>query len=200
MFTGLIQGRGEVCSPIHHHKLEFQCPSSLLEDVKIGHSLAVNGACLSVEIIQNQKVQVHVGSETLKKTTLGDLQKGDQLNLEPCLKLSDRLQGHFVLGHIDTKIKLIQEESVSASKLLTFRIPQKFFDLCVPRGSLALRGVSLTIAERTYPKEGFFDLSLMIIPLTWEKTNLSQLVIGQNYEVEFDYFAKLIAQKNGSDL
>ncbi|MFH1691287.1 MAG: riboflavin synthase [Candidatus Omnitrophota bacterium] len=191
MFTGLIEGLGHIVGMISKNgmiRLEIEA-SSIYEGVKTGDSIAVNGVCLTVAGTKGHNFIFDVMLETSRNTTLGKLKLKDQVNLERALKVGDRLGGHFVTGHIDC-VGVIRSKKVSLGNV-SFHIGLKpvFLKYLVCRGSVAVDGISLTIAE--IKKGGF---TVCIIPHTLEKTILKKKTAGDKVNVELDMLVKSVKQ------
>ena len=188
MFTGIVQAIG---------KLKKGNPLLIIEildqpfDMQIGDSIAVDGICLTVKEFSNNQFKVDVSEETLKKTTLGEKSNIDQIvNLEPALRISDRLGGHIVSGHIDGLGKVENIEKLEKSWLLSIRWQnKKYSKYIVDKGSICVNGISLTIAESENNGEIF---TIAIIPHTWDKTNLKFLSIGDSVNLEGDALIKYV--------
>ncbi|MDC3029017.1 riboflavin synthase [Prochlorococcus sp. AH-716-P20] len=199
MFTGIVQAIG---------KLKKGNPLLIIEildqsfDMQIGDSIAVDGICLTVKEISNNQFKVDVSEETLKKTTLGEKSNINQIvNLEPALRISDRLGGHIVSGHIDGLGKVENIEKLEKSWLLSIKWQnKKFSKYIVDKGSICVNGISLTIAKSENEGEIF---TIAIIPHTWENTNLKNLAIGDSVNLEGDalikYVEKLLKFKKNMD-
>ena len=189
MFTGIIEEVGKVKSVVQKGKARVFAISSekLLNDIKIGDSVAVNGVCLTVFEKLNEYFKVEAVEETIKKTNLGNLKTGDRVNLELSLKLGDRLGGHIVLGHVDTTGVIENILKLKNSWIFDIKFPSEFRKYIIPKGSIAVDGISLTIAE---VDDGKFKVS--IIPFTWENTNLKFKRSGDRVNLEFDFFGKYI--------
>ena len=153
------------------------------------HSIAVEGVCLTVIKRTPDTFEVQAVEETLKKTTLGKLKKGSPVNLERPLLPSDRLGGHFVLGHVDGQGKVSEVETRESSWIFWIQVPKRFSHHLVPVGSIAVNGVSLTISE---VKSDYFAVS--IIPHTMEVTTFHQLKRGVSVNLEFDILGKYVEQ------
>ena len=200
MFTGIVQAIG---------KLKKGNPLLIIEildqpfDMQIGDSIAVDGICLTVKEISNNQFKVDVSEETLKKTTLGEKSNINQIvNLEPALRISDRLGGHIVSGHIDGLGKVENIEKLDKSWLLSIKWQnKKFSKYIVDKGSICVNGISLTIAKSENEGEIF---TIAIIPHTWENTNLKNLAIGDSVNLEGDalikYVEKLLKFNKNIDL
>ena len=188
MFTGIVQAIG---------KLKKGNPLLIIEildqpfDMQIGDSIAVDGICLTVKEISNNQFKVDVSEETLKKTTLGEKSNINQIvNLEPALRISDRLGGHIVSGHIDGLGKVENIEKLEKSWLLSIKWQnKKFSKYIVDKGSICVNGISLTIAKSENEGEIF---TIAIIPHTWENTNLKNLAIGDSVNLEGDALIKYV--------
>ena len=188
MFTGIVQAIG---------KLKKGNPLLIIEildqpfDMQIGDSIAVDGICLTVKEISNNQFKVDVSEETLKKTTLGEKSNINQIvNLEPALRISDRLGGHIVSGHIDGLGKVENIEKLEKSWLLSIKWQNKDFSkYIVDKGSICVNGISLTIAKSENEGEIF---TIAIIPHTWENTNLKNLAIGDSVNLEGDALIKYV--------
>ena len=199
MFTGIVQAIG---------KLKKGNPLLIIEildqpfDMQIGDSIAVDGICLTVKEISNNQFKVDVSEETLKKTTLGEKSSINQIvNLEPALRISDRLGGHIVSGHIDGLGKVENIEKLEKSWLLSIEWQNKRFSkYIVEKGSICVNGISLTIAKSKNQGEIF---TIAIIPHTWQNTNLQYLSIGDSVNLEGDalikYVEKLLLVNNNKD-
>lgn len=192
MFTGIIETLGEVVAlaPAGSN-ITFRFRAVLDEPIRVDQSIAHNGVCLTVtEIFQNapdgQKEYCVVAvDETLRKTNLGSLQPGDPINIERCLKVGQRLDGHFVQGHVDTVGKVTDIETLDGSWNYRFSFPEEFSGLLVDKGSICVNGVSLTVVESG---KGFF--SVTIIPYTFEHTNFHAFYTGSPVNLEFDILGK----------
>ena len=188
MFTGIIQSIG---------KLKQEKKFLMIEiidqpfDIQIGDSIAVDGICLTVKEISNNGFKVDVSEETLKKTTLGEKSRTNRIvNLEPALRISDRLGGHIVSGHIDGLGKVENVEQLEKSWMLSIRWKNKSFSkYIVDKGSICVNGISLTIAKSENHGEIF---TIAIIPHTWSNTNLKYLSIGDSVNLEGDALIKYV--------
>lgn len=190
MFTGIIQNLGplrqiEKASP--HFKILIDTGFS---DLTLGESIACNGVCLTVAEFNAQgNALFFVSPETLDKTNLGKLALGDSINLERALTLNTRLSGHLVQGHVDGLARLISVTENQDAFELKFEIARELSRYCVSKGSIALNGISLTINSLAdEPAQSV--LSLMIIPHTWNHTNLSRVKVGESVNLEVDLLAK----------
>ena len=189
MFTGIIENKGKVLRVEfqgQEKKLTLQLPFDLTE-VQPGDSININGSCLTVVGKKGQTIELDLSPETLQKTTLAKVKEGDKVNIERALRLSDRLGGHIVTGHIDG-IGAITERIQERDFLhLRIRIPQSVSRYVVQKGSIAIDGISLTVNE--YRGE---EISLTLIPYTLGKTTLINKKVGDEVNVEADILGKYV--------
>jgi riboflavin synthase len=187
MFTGIIETTGQVFTATEDgSSRHFWIDAPAYEgQLKIDQSVAHNGVCLTVVDIRGSQYKVTAVAETLSKTTLGTWTSGMRLNLERGLRLGDRLDGHFVQGHVDAVCTCIKAEAVNGSWLFRFRFPEAFGPLLIEKGSVCLNGVSLTVFDVT--ADAF---SVTIIPYTYEHTNFNELAVGDALNIEFDVLGK----------
>ena len=187
MFTGIVQAIGKLRQ--EKNLLEIEILDNFF-DFAIGDSIAVDGICLTVKEIFQRKFTVDVSEETLKKTTLGLKSENQFVNLEPALRISDRLGGHIVSGHIDGLGEIINIEKLEKSWLLSIKWQNEDFSrYIVDKGSICVNGISLTVAEHKNNGEIF---TIAIIPHTWHNTNLKNLTIGDNVNLEADALIKYV--------
>jgi len=189
MFTGLVEEKGILKEKIptgDGFQFEIQA-HKVLDDLNIGSSIAVNGCCLTVVKKTDTTFSVDTIEETLNKTNLGVLKQGDKVNLERPLKTDARLGGHFVLGHIDTTGRIENIAELSNSHWMTISFPEKFKQYLIHVGSIAIDGVSMTVAEL---KDNTFSVG--IIPHTWKETVFSEKKIGDTVNLEFDVLGKYV--------
>ena len=191
MFTGLVESTGRVLglTPGPGGSTLLRCASPLYREAAIGDSIAHNGCCLTVAAKSGDEAEFHLLAETLRCTNLGDLRSGDTLNLERSLLPTTRLGGHFVTGHIDTTGRVTRLEPRGGDRLLEITADPALLRLVVPKGCLAVDGVSLTVAEVT--DRGF---TLWLIPHTLAATNLGTRVTGDRVNLEADLLAKYAAK------
>lgn len=187
MFTGIIETLGRVQSVVEEGtNLRFRIEAPAYEgQLKIDQSVAHNGVCLTVVRIDGPCYEVVAVAETLSKTTLDEWTWGTDVNLERGLRLGDRLDGHFVQGHVDTVCTCTAREEKEGSWVFRFRFPAAFASLLIEKGSVCLNGVSLTVfdvAEETF--------AVTIIPYTWEHTTFKSLLPGEELNIEFDVLGK----------
>jgi riboflavin synthase len=188
MFTGIVEETGTVEALDRHStgaRLLIRC-SRVLEDSNIGSSIAVNGVCLTAVDLREEGFSADLAPETLQRSNLGDLQAGSKVNLERPLSLATRLSGHIMQGHVDgTGVIETLRELGDGNWELTVRVPDNLDRLMVYKGSIAIDGISLTIAD---VKDGIVRVA--IIPHTWNATNLSQRKPGDHVNIECDILAK----------
>jgi riboflavin synthase len=189
MFTGIIEDKGKVIRLEHRgqeKKLTLELPINLTE-VQLGDSININGVCLTIVEKRGQTIILDLSSETLQKTVLGELKEGDQINFERALKLTDRLGGHIVTGHIDG-IGVITEKRKEGDFLqLKIRIPKLVSRYVVQKGSIALDGISLTVNECEDE-----EIKMTLIPYTLKKTTLIDKKVGDHVNVEADILGKYV--------
>ena len=188
MFTGIVQSTGKLKKL--NSLLEIEVIDNFFE-IAIGDSIAVDGICLTVKEIFQKKFTVDVSEETYRKTTLGLNSNVNQIvNLEPALRISDRLGGHIVSGHVDGIGTVESIEKLEKSWLLSIKWKDKNFSkYIVNKGSICLNGISLTIAK--YKNQGEI-FTIAIIPHTWNNTNLKNLSIGDSVNLEADALIKYV--------
>jgi riboflavin synthase len=189
MFTGLVEEKGtlKIKTPTGDgFQFTFEA-DKVISDLKIGSSIAVNGCCLTVVKIEGNTFSVDTIEETLNKTNLGLLKHKMKVNLERPLAADTRLGGHFVLGHIDTVGKIEEIKMLSNSHWMTIAFPENFKNYLIYVGSIAIDGVSMTVAELTNNQ-----FSVGIIPHTWKETNFADKKIGDTVNLEFDVLGKYV--------
>ncbi|HAL91511.1 MAG TPA: riboflavin synthase [Verrucomicrobia bacterium] len=189
MFTGLVQQVGQL------HQLSFQGEAGRLaisarfdSPLQIGESVAINGACLTLVEQNGEKLVFDVLRETFDKTSLRDKAPGSPLNLERALRMGDPLGGHLVSGHVDGTGELRRIETAGRDKVLVVSAPELVADI-VPKGSISIDGVSLTVVE-VNPADGTF--SVHVIPHTWSQTALASLSAGSRVNLETDMLGKYV--------
>jgi riboflavin synthase len=194
MFTGLIEDLGTLLEIRRGGSIASVTVATSLpmHELALGESIAVNGTCLTVTSFGGGRFSADVSPETLEKTSLGTLHHGTRVNLERALRLSDRLGGHLMSGHIDGVARLIERTRQGNSWFLAFRFEASLTRFMVPKGSVAIDGISLTVNE-------VFDesLSVMIIPHTLERTTLASLQVGGQVNIETDLIGKYVARLLG---
>jgi riboflavin synthase len=194
MFTGLVETLGRIASVEPENsgrRLTLLWPH-LGEPMTLGESVAVNGCCLTVVEAERERFVVQVGPETLLRTNLGTRSKGDCVNLERSLRIGDKLGGHFVQGHVDTTAELVERRIDGEWEFFTFQLDPEWTRLMVPKGSIAVDGVSLTLVD-----VGEDRFSVMLIPHTLGMTTLGSLKIGDRVNLETDMLAKHVAKLIG---
>lgn len=194
MFTGIIETQSKLLAvqPQSGKKILRIAKPKFFTDLKSGSSIACDGICLTVLEFDNTSFQVQVMNETLQKSTAQNWQTGRILNLERALQLGFRLDGHWLQGHVDRELRLISHHKVNNTDYLKFELVNADRALLVPQGSVALNGVSLTIADLR--SESF---SVALIGHTWENTNLSSIKPGDRVNVEYDVLGKYIHRMQG---
>ena len=191
MFTGIVETQGIIKKVIEKGaNRTFWIKSPISPKLKPEQSVAHDGACLTVEEIKGSQHRVTAIAETLSKTTLGDWQKGTIINLERCLKINARLDGHFVQGHVDTSAICIAKKEKDGSWEFSFQFLPEFATLIIEKGSISINGISLTIFNVS---DITFDVA--IIPYTFEHTNMNLMKQGQKVNIEFDMLGKYINRK-----
>lgn len=185
MFTGIIAYSGRF-DGYRQGKKELALEASALAGrLAVGDSLAVNGVCLSLIRIDGRLLVFNLSRETLDKTNLGSLRPGEELNIELPLTLATPLGGHLVSGHVDFRARLLRAVPRKPGKRLTFSLPREFRPYFIPKGSVAVNGISLTVAALS---PAAFEVE--IIPITLEKSNLRGLKIGAEVNIECDMIGK----------
>ena len=189
VFSGIIEEIGRLASKRrdgHSQRLTIRA-ERVMQSLSIGDSIAVDGVCLTVEERNVNDFSVFVSPESISRTTISLRKIGDPLNLERSLQPTGRLSGHFVLGHVDGMGEVAEIERESGSWRFFFRIQDALFPYCVEKGSIAIDGISLTIAS-IVEKQGL--ISIAVIPYTFEHTTLGVRKKGDMVNVETDIFAK----------
>ena len=196
MFTGLVQGLGRLEGIVEANggrRLTIVWPGlSTGDPLVLGESVAVSGCCLTVTMAAGETFEVQAGPETLDRTNLGNKQSGDRVNLERALKVGDRLGGHFVQGHVDTTATLRDRRTDGEWEFLAFGIEPTWTPLLVPKGSIAVDGVSLTLVD-----VGPDAFSAMLIPHTLAMTTLGIVQPTDRVNVEVDILAKHVRKLLG---
>lgn len=202
MFTGIIESLGRVVKVRNEGTNRiFRFEASLNEEpIKVDQSIAHNGVCLTVtEVFRNEEkgmkeYTVVAVQETLEKTNLGSLEEGHPVNVERCMKVGQRLDGHFVQGHVDTVGRVESVEEREGSWMYRFSFPEAYSKLIVDKGSITINGVSLTVID---PDRTTF--SVTIIPFTYEHTNFHHLKAGDSINLEFDILGKYLLRQQAMD-
>lgn len=188
MFTGIIEQTGIVAS-VHTAGggLRLRIATPLSAALEIDDSIAVNGVCLTVVERSDAFFEADVVEETLRKTTLVSWTEGKRVNLERAMILGSRLDGHLVQGHVDTTGEIIAITQEQTGRLVDIRFPDAFAGLIIDRGSVAVDGISLTVAQL---RADFFRIA--IIPYTWAHTSLQDVFLGERVNLEFDLIGKYV--------
>ena len=192
MFTGIIIGTGKVTKLVPKPKSRSAIQMTVdlgkyARGLKIGQSVAINGVCLSATKISRNKCVFEMIDETIKKTDLGNVNAGSIVNIERSLKVGDRLEGHFVLGHIDGVATITKIEKKPKEVKFWFKIPKKLTKYVVKKGSIALDGISLTVVDAKK------DItSVCLIPQTIKVTNFKSKKVGDKLNIETDILGKYI--------
>jgi len=188
MFTGIVEGTGTLSEvKTTGGGFRVRIHTALAPALKIGESLAVNGVCLTVILIDGEHVLADVGPETARVTTFGALQRGQEVNLERSLRVDGRVDGHFVLGHIDGVGVIEEIRAEGESHWLTVGFPAALAPFFIRKGSIAVDGVGLTVAGL-----GERQLDVMVIPFSWSRTSLKNLRKGDRVNLECDMIGKYV--------
>jgi riboflavin synthase len=185
LFTGIVEEIGAV-TQINERGMTVQC-AKVMEDLKLGDSVSVNGACLTVVSQTAKEFSVDLSPETMRRTSLGDLNAGSGVNLERALGVSARLGGHIVQGHVDGTGRVMSSRVDGDSKIFRIRVPKRLMPYVVEKGFIAVDGISLTVVKR-----GTSSFTLAVIPYTLHNTNLGLLSVGDRVNLEADILAKYV--------
>ncbi len=196
MFTGIIEGQGIVKKFVNKTKNRSAAKmgidlGNLAKGLQIGDSVAINGVCLTTTHISEKQAEFEMIAETLKKTNLGMIKSGDKVNIERSLKVGERMEGHFVLGHIDGTGKIMKIEKLSKEIKFWIELPKDLARFVVKKGSITVDGISLTLVDVLKNK-----ISICIIPHTMKITNLGSKKIGDKVNIETDILGKYAISKN----
>jgi riboflavin synthase len=190
MFTGIIEDLGKVMALQHDHgNLHITVASNIWQELKIDQSVAHNGVCLTVIAIADGTHTVTAIEETLNKTNLGELQVGDIVNLERCMQMNARLDGHIVQGHVDQTASCTAFRELDGSWEYTFQYDASKGNVTVEKGSACVNGISLTVVNSQAD-----SFSVAIIPYTYQHTNLQNVRVGSTVNLEFDIIGKYVAR------
>ncbi len=192
MFTGLVRGMGSIreAAPFGKGRRFHIAIGPLAETCGIGQSIAINGACLTVTSLDGAVATFDAVAETVARTNLAQLRAGAKVNLEPALKAGDVLDGHIVLGHVDALARVLAIETTGAdNRVLKIELPKEIRHLVAEKGSVAVNGISLTVASANY--EWF---TVAVIPHTWINTTLADLKPGDGVNLEADVMARYVAR------
>ncbi len=188
MFTGIIEASGTI------HSIEkqgtnttFLISSPISAQLKIDQSVSHNGVCLTVEEVKEGMHRVTAIEETLKKTNLSTWQPGTFVNLERCMTMNGRIDGHIVQGHVDTTATCLEKKDADGSWEFRFQFPEQFAALIIEKGSISLNGISLTVFNARNN-----SFSVAIIPYTYTHTNMQQVKEGSAVNIEFDMIGKYV--------
>jgi riboflavin synthase len=195
MFTGIVEGLGvvEKINQDTKNRSAYQMTINLgvhAKGLKVGQSVALNGVCLSVTKISKNKCDFEMIDETIKKTDLGNLKKGSIVNIERSLKVGARMEGHFVLGHVDGVAIIKKIEKKPKEVKVWFKVPKKLAKFVVEKGSIAVDGISLTVVDVTKNMA-----SVCLIPHTVKVTNFQSKKIGDKVNIETDILGKYILKQ-----
>ena len=190
MFTGIVEEVGKVVAQ-GDYSLEIAA-TRVLEDAKLGDSIAVNGTCLTVVELAEGMFRVDLAPETLRRTSLGELAVGGAVNLERPLAVSDRLGGHIVQGHVDATGRVTSIRPEGDCYIFSIRAPKGLMPYIVEKGFIAVEGISLTVVKR---RSASFTLS--VIPYTATHTNLQEKGVGARVNLEVDILAKYVESLMG---
>lgn len=192
MFTGIIETTGII------EKIEtngtnksFWVKSSIGNELKVDQSLAHNGVCLTIEEVAGNTHKVTAIEETLRKSNLGLLKEDSELNLEQCMQMNGRIDGHIVQGHVDCTAFCIEKKELEGSWEYTFQFPENYAHLVIDKGSISVNGISLTCFNVTRN-----TFTVAIIPYTFEHTNMKHVQPETVVNIEFDIIGKYIFRKS----
>src|SRR5215204_90760 len=190
MFTGLIETVGHVSGLVSVPSgFRMRVRTPFASELALGESVAVNGVCLTVTAVEGDELQAEIGPETARVTTLGSLKPQQPVNLERSLRAGDRFGGHFVQGHVDSVGTIEHVRRDGDAHWLTISFPGALATALIPKGSVAVDGISLTVAAL---RERQFDV--MIIPFTWSHTNLSSVSVRDQVNLECDMLGKYVVR------
>lgn len=203
MFTGIVAGVGTVVSNVQldsGRKVEVELSGLNLENISVGDSIAVNGACLTANSVEGEIASFDVSGETARKCLVGDWQPGTRVNLETALTLQTPIGGHLVSGHVDGQAEVLEVETQGGYIRMAFSIPPSLSPFVAVKGSIAIDGVSLTVNRVVDAGEGT-EFDVMLVPHTLAQTTLGDLRPGSRVHVEVDQLARYasrILQVEGS--
>ena len=190
MFTGIIETLGKITYlSAEQGNLHITVESAISNELKIDQSVAHNGVCLTVVAVADGKHTVTAIEETLNKTSLGHLKTGEPVNLERCMQMNARLDGHIVQGHVDQTATCIDFKELDGSWEYTFEYDATIGNVTVEKGSICVNGISLTVVNSHAN-----SFSVAIIPYTFEHTNLHNVRVGSVVNLEFDIIGKYVAR------
>lgn len=194
MFTGIVEELGEVDGlvPGDPARLRVRC-RRVIEDATVGGSVAVDGCCLTITALDDEGFEADLMGPTLETTALGDHAPGDPVNLEPPVAAQGRLGGHLVQGHVDGVGEVVERRAAEESTILVVTAPPGVVGYLVPRGSVTVQGVSLTVIDVTPGRAGATgSFSVGLIPHTLEVTTLGRVAVGDRVNLEADVIAKYV--------
>jgi len=185
VFTGIVEEVG-VVAKISDNGMTVRA-TKVTEDMKLGDSIAVNGACLTAVSFDRTEFSVDLSPETMRRTSLGQLSVGGPVNLERALLASDRMGGHIMQGHVDGTGRVMSTKTDGDSTIFRIRVPKRLNRYIVEKGFVAVDGISLTVVKR-----GASSFTLAVIPYTLKNTNLAALSVGDRVNLEADILAKYV--------
>lgn len=192
MFTGIIESTGQIKEiTTSGTNKSFWVSSPLAPELKIDQSLSHNGVCLTIEEIKGDMHRVTAIEETLLKTNLGSWQSGDIINLERCMLINGRIDGHIVQGHVDCTAECVNTTEKAGSWEFSFAFPEKFAALLIEKGSVCVNGISLTAFNVTNS-----SFTVAIVPYTYNNTNIKNIVLNSSVNIEWDLLGKYILRQN----
>lgn len=190
MFTGIIETLGTVKAVRKEQdNVHITVASEIGRELKIDQSVSHNGVCLTVVALDGNTHTVTAIQETLDKTNLGDLEVGSSVNLERCMQMNGRLDGHIVQGHVDQTAVCVKKEELEGSWEYRFKYDASGGNVTVEKGSICVNGISLTVVNSAAD-----EFSVFIIPYTYEHTNLNSVQVGSTVNLEFDIIGKYVAR------
>lgn len=190
MFTGIIKAMGTIAArELHGEAGKLHIKTAITDQMQVSDSIAVNGTCLTVEKIDAEAgtLGFHTLAETLDKTNLGALDIGQLVNLERPLSMGEELGGHLVMGHVDGTAKIVEWRHEGEDVIVEIELPEQLAKYAIPKGSIAMDGISLTVAEL-----GERSFTVCIIPYTWDNTNIQEAAVGKPVNLEMDMVGKYI--------
>jgi len=190
MFTGIVETLGEVTAIRNEGtNVHFSIKSAISHELKIDQSVAHNGVCLTVVALENDNHTVTAIAETLQKANLGNWKVGSKVNLERCMQMNGRLDGHIVQGHVDQTAICVKRSALDGSWEYRFRYTPDQGNVTVEKGSVCVNGISLTVVNSED-----HEFSVFIIPYTYEHTNLQEVDVDDSVNIEFDIIGKYVAK------
>jgi len=193
LFTGIIETLGKVTQLVKKQSnLHITIKSAISKDLKVDQSVAHNGVCLTVVALAGDEHTVTAIDETLQKSNIGFFKVGDLVNLERCMQMNGRLDGHIVQGHVDQIAVCKNVDETDGSWVFTFEYDAEKGNVTVEKGSVCVNGISLTVVN-----SGVNTFSVAIIPYTFEHTNLHSIKSGDTVNLEFDIIGKYVAKMMG---